>query len=150
VIHRVAATAARSSLEVLAPAVSPFSQVGLLTVDELLKAAKQRQITMWAGRDLDITCLSSRLRIGSLPRIHPHGLHLPTVALHCVHLLAQPARTVPSLVVSCQRQLVTDVGHDGHVTTRLTVGTRVDLLVRVTLSNAGTALQADSAKPIRR
>lgn len=59
IIHTVAETIAvtsRSSLELLTLPF-PFSQVGLVTADEFLRAVAKRRIKMWAHRDLDITGL---------------------------------------------------------------------------------------------
>jgi hypothetical protein len=59
IIHTVGETIAvtsRSSLELLTLPF-PFSQVGLLTADEFLRAVAERRIKMWAHRDLDITGL---------------------------------------------------------------------------------------------
>lgn len=76
IIHTVGSAVAatsRSSLELLSLPY-PFSQVGLLTADEFLNAAKQRRITMWAGFDLDQSGLED---------LHRQGIIVP---LYCVHL----------------------------------------------------------------
>ncbi len=76
IIHSVSPAIAgtlRSSLDLLTLPF-PFSQVGLLTVDEFLKAAQQRRIKMWAGWDLDRSGLED---------LHRHGVVVP---LFCVRL----------------------------------------------------------------
>jgi hypothetical protein len=50
---------------------SAFSQVGLLTVDEFLKATQHRRIKMWAGHDFDRSGLED-LRIPGVSEC-PYG-----------------------------------------------------------------------------
>ena len=62
--HTIAATS-RSTLELLSLPF-PFSQVDLLQPSEFVKAAAERQITMWGGRDLDVSALEELHRLGIL------------------------------------------------------------------------------------
>ncbi|WP_308468522.1 hypothetical protein [Rathayibacter soli] len=64
VVQAVAATS-RTSLDLLALPF-PFSQVALLDPEQFAKAAKERRITMWGGRDLDLSGLEELHRRGVL------------------------------------------------------------------------------------